>query len=74
MFPTSKSDRIRTVANIIDAVCSEVETNMFKDFPYISQDCTRLFYGAEDNPAFISVDRQVRKLMEEIFESLMPKE
>lgn len=73
LLPAPKSDQIKTVANIINKVCSEVETNMFKDFPYISQDCTRLFYGAEDNPAFISIDKQVHKHMKEIIESLLPK-
>ena len=74
LLPTSKSKRIGTAVNIINAVCAEVESNMVKDFPHISQSYATKFYGPADNPAFYSVNEQANKLTREILESLMPKE
>lgn len=74
LLPISESKRIGTAVNIINAVCSEVESNMLEDFPHISQSYETEFYGKNDNPAFYSVNEQVNKLMREILESLLSEE
>lgn len=66
----SKSDRIRRAADIVDAVCAEVNANMSKDFPKISSHYATMFYDESDNPSFISMNDEMRKLMKETIESL----
>ena len=74
LLPVSKSNRIGRAIDIINRVCSEVESNMLEDFPHISQSYATEFYGPTENPAFYSVDEQVNKRMREILESLLSEE
>jgi hypothetical protein len=70
LLTASKSGRIKQAADIVNAVCAEVDANMFEDFPKISSHYATMFYDESDNPSFFSMSDEMRELMKETIKSL----
>jgi len=63
-------NRLKRALDIIGEVCSNAEDNMFRDHPQLTDEYTKVFYGATFKPAINHVDEQIHGLVKETAESL----
>ena len=67
----SDVDKIRKAMEKIHKVCSDVEDNMFRDYPELSDQYLTVFYGALDGETRNEVDREVKALAKGIADELL---